>query len=218
MTKVSTIDTDNQDMKTIVLINTETREKQSNAVDAFLASRNLQAESFQRAFPPITGNDSPIKDALEHLEPGDLLVIEEVTMLGNKFSAVMQELVHLFEHGIGLGIADADTLIDAKGIKGREYAKMISFIADLFKKMNSKKTKAALNEARQHGKKIGRPSGLSRLDGKELEISEYLNKRVSKSAIARILGTSRASLAQFIVARALENKDYKAGVKSHGKY
>jgi DNA invertase Pin-like site-specific DNA recombinase len=217
LTKVSSIDTDTQDMKTIVLMNADASEKDKNLVDGFLASRNQQGALFQMASPSENGQTPPIRDVLGLLMPGDLLVIAEATMLGDKFSAVMHELVYLFEQGIGLGIADAGTLIDAKGLKGRDYARIIAFIADLFKKMNSNKTKTALKMARQHGKKIGRPAGISRLDGKEVEICEYLNKRVSKSAISRILGISRANLAQFIVARNLESKDCEAGGKSHGK-
>jgi DNA invertase Pin-like site-specific DNA recombinase len=216
LTKVLSIDTDNQDMKTIVLMNAGIGDKNKTLVNGFLASRNLQGET--AAWPPAGDGQVPsVRDMLSYLKPGDLLIFSDVTLLGNKFSAVMGELSCLFEHGISLGIVDTDTLIDAQGMKGREYARMIAFIAELFRKINSKKTKTALNAAKEHGKKLGRPSGLSRLDGKEIEICEYLDKRVSKSAIARILGTSRANLAQFIVARELGNKELRTGGSLHGR-
>jgi len=204
-------------MKTIVLTNADTGEKNNALIDGFLTARSLRGGSVSVNPPAGNGNAPSVSEMLCHLQPGDLLVIADVTMLGDKFSVVMNELACLFEHGISLGIADTDTLIDASGMKGTAHAGMIAFIAELFRKMNSKKTKKALNAARQHGKKLGRPSGLSRLDGREVEICEYLNKRVSKSAIARILGTSRANLAQFIAARELGNGDLKTGGSLHGR-
>lgn len=217
MIKVFNIETDNQDMKTIILINDDAFEHKAGLVDGFLASRNLAGELHLMSSAVGKTRPPSLSEFLAPLRSGDLLVIGEVTILGNTFSAVMHELVHLFERGIGLGIADVDVLIEAKGVKGREYARMIALIAELFKRMNSRKTKTALAAARQHGKRIGRPSGLSRLDGKEGEIREYLEKRVSKSAIARILGASRANLAQFIVARRLEVKDSREGGPSHAR-
>lgn len=217
LTKVFNIDTDNQDMKTIVLMSDDGGERHDELVRRFLASRNLQAEWVRTTRPVGSEPALAYRQVLSRLQSGDLLVIADVTILGHTFSAVIRELIYLFGGGVGLGIAEANTLIEASGLKGREYAQMIAFIADLFKKMNSTKTKAALDVARRHGKKIGRPSGLSRLDGKEGEIRDYLDKRVSKSAIARILGTSRTNLAHFIMDRKIEAKDSHQGGSSYGR-
>jgi len=217
LTKVFTIHTDYEGMKTVILINDDARGSHDELVHRFLSSWNLQGE-LVRVPVPIGNHDSPsLRQTLGRLQSGDLLVIADITVLGHTFSAVIRELIDLFERSVGLGIAEANVLMEAQGLRGREYAQVISFIADLFKKMNSQKTKTALDVARRHGKKIGRPSGLSRLDGKEGQIRDYLEKRVSKSAIARILGTSRTNLAHFIIDRKIEVKDSHVGGPSHGR-
>jgi DNA invertase Pin-like site-specific DNA recombinase len=53
---------------------------------------------------------------------------------------------------------------------------------------------------------IGRPKGVlgkSKLDGKKNEIQLFLNKGVSKSAIAKIMDVSRTTLRHFIKTRKL---------------
>lgn len=204
-------------MKTTVLINAELSARHRSMLDGFLASRGLKGDTFLTLSPLDDGMVPKIKDIRRQLRPGDLLVMTDITALGNTFSSIMRELVQLFEAGIGIGIAESDTLLEARGMKSREYAKIIAFVAELFKTMNSKKTRLALSAARQQGKRLGRPSGLGKLDGREGEIRGYLSKRVSKSAIARIMGINRANLAQFIATRQLEQKDSTSGGTSHGQ-
>lgn len=206
MTKVFIIATDNQCMKTIVLINAELSLRHHSLADGFLASRNMTGDTYISLSSVEDSTIPRIKDIRHQLETGDLLIVADVSLLGNTFSSIMRELVQLFEAGIGIGIAEADALFEARGAKSREYAEIMAFVAELFKLMNSKKTRSALSAAKQQGKRLGRPSALCKLDGKENEICEYLSKRVSKSAIARILGINRASLTQFIATRRLGQK------------
>ena len=62
---------------------------------------------------------------------------------------------------------------------------------------------------RASGKKLGRPKGalgVSRLDGKEHEIRQFLELGVSKTAIAKITGVSRSTLYNFMATRGLKLK------------
>jgi DNA invertase Pin-like site-specific DNA recombinase len=80
-------------------------------------------------------------------------------------------------------------------------------LAELERDLISERTKAALNAARINGKTLGRPKGSiskSKLDGKEDEILMLMGKKVSKSAIARILNTSRTNLLEFMKKRKLD--------------
>ena len=61
--------------------------------------------------------------------------------------------------------------------------------------------------ARAKGKLLGRPKGTlgkSKLDGKEKEIKNLLEKKVSKASIAKIFEISRPALYSFIKTRKLE--------------
>jgi DNA invertase Pin-like site-specific DNA recombinase len=64
------------------------------------------------------------------------------------------------------------------------------------------RTKEALARKRAEGIILGRPKGskskVKKLTGNEIEIKMLLDKRVSKSAIARILGVHRLTVSTFI--------------------
>jgi DNA invertase Pin-like site-specific DNA recombinase len=60
---------------------------------------------------------------------------------------------------------------------------------------------------------LGRPKGskskVKKLTGKEVEIKMLLDKKVSKSAIARILGVHRLTVAEFVkeIEKQVKNND-----------
>ena len=71
----------------------------------------------------------------------------------------------------------------------------------------SERTKEGLATARAQGKMLGRPKGLpgkSKLDGKENDLRELLEKGLSISSIAKMLDVSRNALYHFIKTRMKE--------------
>jgi DNA invertase Pin-like site-specific DNA recombinase len=73
--------------------------------------------------------------------------------------------------------------------------------------MISSRTKEALARRKSEGKRLGRPKGrLSatvKLTGKDDIIRELLNKKISDSAIARILEVNRITLRNYVNSRGL---------------
>ena len=72
----------------------------------------------------------------------------------------------------------------------------------------SERTKAALAAKKAGGKKLGKPKGTlqkSKLDPHQEKIKELLQHGVAKSAIAKMLGTSRTNLISYIKTRGLES-------------
>ncbi len=83
---------------------------------------------------------------------------------------------------------------------------MFSLSAELERDIVSERTKAALAAKEAGGKKSGKPKGTiqaSKLDAHQDQIRELLKHGVAKSAIARVLGTSRANLVDYIRTRGL---------------
>lgn len=65
----------------------------------------------------------------------------------------------------------------------------------------SRRTKCALAMMKSNGVRLGRPIGIPRkrkLDGKETEIIQLLNRGLSKSEIARRLKVNHTTLVEFI--------------------
>jgi DNA invertase Pin-like site-specific DNA recombinase len=84
---------------------------------------------------------------------------------------------------------------------------LFSLLAELERDIISERTKTALRALKAGGKTLGRKPGTlgkSKLDGKEDQIRELLKHRVAKSAIARILGTSRQNLINFMRSRRIK--------------
>jgi DNA invertase Pin-like site-specific DNA recombinase len=86
---------------------------------------------------------------------------------------------------------------------------LFGLFAEIERDLISERTKQGLQAIKETGKVLGRPKGkLSKsiLDGKELQIIEYLKKKVSKASIAKILGVSRTCLYGFIKIRKLNDQ------------
>jgi DNA invertase Pin-like site-specific DNA recombinase len=86
---------------------------------------------------------------------------------------------------------------------------LFGLFAEVERDLISERTREGLIAAKAKGKLLGRPRGSlgrSKLDGKELEIQTLLDKKVSKASIAKIMGTSRTALYNFIRREALINR------------
>ena len=95
-------------------------------------------------------------------------------------------------------------------INSKVLAFAFSLSAEIERAMISSRTKEALARKKSEGTQLGRPKGrlstITKLTGKEDAILELLCKKVSYSAIARIMGVNRATLSHFITSRQLDQK------------
>ena len=94
-----------------------------------------------------------------------------------------------------------------------------SLSADIERQLISQRTKEALARKKSEGMKLGRPKGSlsthTKLSGKEQQIKELLDKRISYTAIGRILGVHRKTVKAFVESRLL-NRDTPAPSSEEG--
>ena len=152
-----------------------------------------------------------IEELLEKLSAGDILIVSELSRLGRSTAEVIDIVNELVRLGISL-VAIKQNLQVKDGKKMDMQTKVIvtmfSLFAELERDIISERTRQALQAKKAGGKKLGKPKGTiqaSRLDEKQDAIREFLKHRVPKSAIAKMLGTSRTNLVNYIKTRNLGN-------------
>ena len=85
-------------------------------------------------------------------------------------------------------------------IQSKVLAFAFSLASEIERQLISQRTKESLKRLKNEGKHLGRPFGVSyrKLRKKHNKIRELLEKKVSKSEIARLMGCTWATLHRYI--------------------
>jgi len=147
-----------------------------------------------------------ILELFKRLEPGDVLLVSELSRLGRSVGQIIQMIDDLVTNRIRfVAIKENIELSGKQDIQTKVMITMFSLFAEIERDLISERTKEGITAARTKGKTIGRPKdsiGKSKLDGKESEIRLLLEKAVGITSIAKIM-KSRTSLRNFIRTRKL---------------
>jgi DNA invertase Pin-like site-specific DNA recombinase len=92
-------------------------------------------------------------------------------------------------------------------INSKVLAFAFGLSAEIERNLISQRTKEALARKKAEGVVLGRPVGRkssrTKLTGQESKIKDLLNKRVSYSAIGRILGVHRITVSSYVKEKAI---------------
>ena len=133
--------------------------------------------------------------ALNHLQPGDVLVTWKLDRLGRSLAHLIQLLCDLEKRDIGF--QSLSETIDTTTAGGRLIFHMMAALAEFERSLISERTKAGLEAAKQRGVIIGRPKLLSQkqvADAKKIMASEV----VSLSKLAQVYGVSAQTLSRAV--------------------
>jgi DNA invertase Pin-like site-specific DNA recombinase len=192
------VSTDTQDVTHQRLAILEFARTERMAVDAFL---EVQASSRR------SGTVRQLDVLLGSLEPGDALIVSELSRLGRSVGEIITLVDRLMHHRVRVfALKEGLRLTGVHDLQSRVMVTLFSLFAEIERALLSLRTKEALATARAAGKRLGRPPGArgkSKLDGKEHEIQTLLALQVSKASIAKITGVDRSTLYHFIRSRGL---------------
>ncbi len=173
-------------------------QKNRLTIDEFVTAKASSQKSMKRR---------GISDLLTILQPTDVLLVSELSRLGRSVGQIISIVEKLIAKSVRLvAIKEGIDLAGAADLQTKVMITLFSLFAEIERDLISERTKEGVMAARAKGKILGRPKGVlgkSRLDGKEEEIRLLLQKRVSKSAIARILEVPDPTLRHFIKTRRL---------------
>ena len=148
-----------------------------------------------------------IPELLERLEPGDILLVSELSRLGWSVGQIIQMIDDLISNHIRfVAIKENIELSGKQDIQTKVMVTMFGLFAEIEWDLISERTKEGIATARAKGKIIGRPKGSigkSKLDGRESEIRLLLERAVGITSIAKIMEVSRTALRHFIRTRKL---------------
>jgi DNA invertase Pin-like site-specific DNA recombinase len=168
-------------------------------VDAFLETQR----SSQRATQKVE-----LLQMIEALQPGDRLIVSELSRLGRSLSQILQIIDRLRQKEVRLvAIKEAIRFEGRHNIQTKAMIALFGLFAEVERDLIAERTKEGLAAAKARGQRLGRPQGAfskSKLDDKAGDIRSLLQKHVSKASIARIMDVSPTTLHHFIRTRKLQ--------------
>lgn len=194
------VSTEGQDLDQQRLAILDYAQKHRVAVDAFVKTQRSSQQAAQRA---------ELMQMIEALQPGDRLIVSELSRFGRSLSQILQIVDCLIQKGVRLvAIKEAIRFEGKQNLQTKAMIALFGLFAEVERDLIVERTKEGLAAAKARGTPLGRPKGSrskSKLDGKESEIRSLLQKRVSKASIARIMDVSPTTLHHFVKTRKLQS-------------
>lgn len=138
---------------------------------------------------------------LNKMEKGDILIVSELSRLGRNLMQIMSILNRCMETEIQVFTIKENYEL-GNNINSKVLAFAFGLSAEIERNLISQRTKEALARKKAEGVILGRPKGSRsktvKLTGRQEEIKELLDKKISKSAIGRILGVHRLTVHDFM--------------------
>ncbi|MCP4935556.1 MAG: recombinase family protein [bacterium] len=201
-------------MKTLAYLRVSTDSQDLNAqklaILSFAQREGIVIDTFIEAMASAgkTQKARRLDELMDQFNKGDQLIVSELSRLGRSLGQVIEIVDTLVKRKIAFIAIKENIRFEGKqNMQTKVMIALFALFAEVERDLISERTKEGLAKAKASGKKLGRPKGAlgqSRLNGKEEEIQALLEKDVSKTAIAKIIGVSRTTLYHFIQTRQLD--------------
>ena len=148
-----------------------------------------------------------IDELVDRLVKADTLIVSELSRLGRSLGQIVRLVDALRDNDIRLVTIKESIDTSKNDITTKTQIAMFGLFSEIERDLISQRTIEGLARAKRDGKKLGRPKGTlgrSKLDGKEVEIKQLLEKGINKTAIAKLMDVSRPTLLNFVKTRKLD--------------
>jgi DNA invertase Pin-like site-specific DNA recombinase len=143
-----------------------------------------------------------IDELLETVNPGDCIIVSELSRLGRSVGQIAIMVAELNQKGVSLICLKEGIRSDRNGydMTSKVQITMFSLLAEIERDLISMRTKEALAARKASGMKLGRPEGKgkSKLDQYKEEILALLANGSTKVWIAKRYGTTPGNLSHWL--------------------
>lgn len=151
--------------------------------------------------------DRTLGKLLKKMLKDDIIIASELSRLGRSLLMIMSILNQCMETEVQVWTIK-DNFRLGTDISSKVLAFAFGLSAEIERNLISQRTKEALARKKSNGQHLGRPLGVksakTKLTGKEVKIQKLLDKKISISAISRLLGVHRLTVHKFLI----ENLNY----------
>ena len=138
---------------------------------------------------------------LLRMTKGDVLFVSELSRLGRNLMQIMKILHDCMEKDIMVYTVKENYEL-GNNINSKVLAFAFGLSAEIERNLISQRTKEALARRKAEGQILGRPKGsksqIRKLTGKENELQNLISKKISFSAIGRLMGVHRLTVSTFV--------------------
>jgi DNA invertase Pin-like site-specific DNA recombinase len=148
-----------------------------------------------------------IAQVLENCQPGDSIIVSELSRLGRSMLECIEILSQATEKEIHIYAVKGNWRLDGT-IQSKIIAMAFAIAAEIERDLISQRTTEALAARKQQGMTLGRPKGIgkSKLDKHRVEIEALLNNGTTKTWIANRYETTIANLSRWMEKHGIERK------------
>jgi DNA invertase Pin-like site-specific DNA recombinase len=141
-----------------------------------------------------------LAQAVESMNPGDILIVPEMSRLGRSTLDILTVLDVLTKKGVKVYSVKENFQINGDEIQSKVMRNMLGLFSEIERDLISQRTKEGLANARAKGRLIGRPKGRgkSKLDQYKPEIIALLNNGSTKKFVAERYKVTSATLINWI--------------------
>lgn len=175
---------------------------QLEGLKAYMAARSMPIDTIHQdsTSGTISWRERSLAAVLTGCDPGDCIVVAEVSRIGRSVVDVLDFFRAALAQGVNVHVTKSQMVVDGS-LQAKITTAVLALAAEIEREFLLARTAEGYARARAAGVRVGRPPGrssASKLSSQAEQIDALLQAGVAKSAIARMMKVSRGTVDRYI--------------------